>query len=429
MKYSDFKWRAEHFNGTDWDQSREKHAIYKFIDDPTTTTTAMQEVTAPPPRSSPGFGSLKHLIGNGLDALSAHSSKQICVRSGKGWAEDVDKHFGNNDYLMFSNIYYAHPGVRADLTNWGGWMIWETGVHGFRLDAAQHFSWTFARDWIAAVQAVSRQKRGRNAFVVGEILSGEVKKQISWLDTVSPPGSTVPVFAFDVPLLESFSRVSEDIRIGSKNADLRTFLKGPAGFNDKQALVYLRPTQAVTSVANHDTQPGQMSFLPMQRSHKAMFYAFILLRDEGFPCVFWGDLVGTHGPKAEPRVRELRSLMLARKMFAYGNQRDYFDQALCIGWTRSGIHDRPGCAVLLSIGAPGHVARKRMTIGRPGQKWIDILSTRQDAQQVAIDASGQAAFACTALGVAVYVDAAHAAALNDDLRECEARAAAFLDHL
>ena len=52
--------------------------------------------------------------------------------------EDVDKMFGNYDYLLFSNVYYAHPEVRQDVLQWGKWMIEETGINGFRLDAAQH---------------------------------------------------------------------------------------------------------------------------------------------------------------------------------------------------------------------------------------------------------------------------------------------------
>ena len=34
MKYSKMKWRAEHFNGIDWDQSAQRNAIFKLVDDP-----------------------------------------------------------------------------------------------------------------------------------------------------------------------------------------------------------------------------------------------------------------------------------------------------------------------------------------------------------------------------------------------------------
>lgn len=65
-----------------------------------------------------------------------------------------------------------------------------------------------------------------------------------------------------------------------------------------------------------------------------MGYALILLRSGcGYPCVFYGDLYGIHGSKPAPPScgGRLAHLVLARKLFAYGHQMDYFDQAHCIG--------------------------------------------------------------------------------------------------
>ena len=52
--------------------------------------------------------------------------------------------------------------------------------------------------------------------------------------------------------------------------------------------------------------------------------------------------------------------MTARKNFAYGTQRDYFDHPDVIGWTRSySVHANSGLATLISDG-PG------------GAKWMDV---------------------------------------------------------
>ena len=38
-------------------------------------------------------------------------------------------------------------------------------------------------------------------------------------------------------------------------------------------------------------------------------------------------------------VKNIEELLVARKSYAYGMQRDYFDHPNCIGWTRQGDDD------------------------------------------------------------------------------------------
>lgn len=416
MKYSPLKWTAEHFNGTDWDQRTQRNAIFKIIDDPATYPKPNKEELPIPSKPTLGFNRLAKFAKEAMSNAVQDSSERSMVdrRPGKGWAEDVDKLHGNHDYLMFSNIYYVHPEVRQDALRWGQWMLQVTGVRGFRLDAAAHIPRSFLREWIANLQRGTLPHSVGDVFVVGEVWSAKVQSLLEWLDAVTPPGSSVLARAFDTPLLYSFSRVSEDVRKTSKNADLRSLLAGP-GQSGKQALVTVRPGQAVTFVTNHDTQPGQSSYTPMGSSIKSLFYAFILLRQEGHPSVFWGDLYGTLGDKAqEPACQVLcghytrsilPSLMLARKLFAYGDQRDYLDSMSCIGWSRAGTHDRPGCVVVMSIGSAEKWTIKKMAAGRPGERWIDILSEEEGRPEIIIDDEGCGVFACRGMGVCVYVNA------------------------
>jgi alpha-amylase len=419
MKYSSLKWTAEHFSGTDWDQRTQRNAIYKIIDDPATYPRPNKEQLPMPSKPTLGFNRLAKFAKEAVSHVLHDSSESKVVdrRPGKGWAEDVDKLHGNYDYLIFSNVYYTHPEVRKDVLRWGQWMVQNTGVRGFRLDAAQHIPRNFVREWIATVQNRNLQRHGRDVFVVGEVWSAHPKGLLEWLDAVTPLGAPVLAYAFDTPLLYSFSRVSEDVRKGSKNADLRTLLAGP-GQSGKQALAILRPAQAVTFVTNHDSQPGQSSYTPMGSTIKSLFYAFILLRQEGHPSVFWGDLYGTLGGKAKGPACQvpcessssgtrsvLPSLMLARKLFAYGMQRDYIDSMSCIGWTRAGTHDRPGCVVVMSIGSAETWTIKKMAAGRPGEKWIDVLSEEEGRPEIILDDEGCGVFACRGMGVCVYVNA------------------------
>ena len=95
--------------------------------------------------------------------------------------------------------------------------------------------------------------------------------------------------------------------------------------------------------------------------------------------------------------------MLSRKLFAYGAQTDYMDSQSCIGWTRSGTHDRPGCVVIMSISKPDKWTIKKMAAGRPGERWIDILSEPEGRPEIVIDEEGCGVFACRGCTVSVYV--------------------------
>lgn len=46
-------------------------------------------------------------------------------------------------------------------------------------------------------------------------------------------------------------------------------------------------------------------------------------------CVFYGDLYGTKGENPQEPVSQLEDLVRARKLFAYGEQRDYWDHGEC----------------------------------------------------------------------------------------------------
>ena len=213
--------------------------------------------------------------------------------------------------------------------------------------------------------------------------------------------------AFDAPLLHNFSRMSTDIENASDNVDFR----GVAG----KSLIESRPQSAVTVVTNHDTQPGQTSFTPMDSRLKTLFYAYILLRKEGLPCVFWGDVFGTDGPHGQPAACQsldgtrpvLPDLVLARHLFAYGEQTDHDDDdgKNCIAWTRAGTHDLPGCVVLLSISPMGQQrVRTRRLAGRPGEVWFDVLAEVDDeSAEVTIEDDGYGGFSCEGMWAAVYV--------------------------
>jgi alpha-amylase len=55
-----------------------------------------------------------------------------------------------------------------------------------------------------------------------------------------------------------------------------------------------QPALAVTLVDNHDTQPCQALESAVQDWFKPMAYAFILLREQGYPNIFHADYYGAN---------------------------------------------------------------------------------------------------------------------------------------
>ena len=126
----------------------------------------------------------------------------------------------------------------------------------------------------------------------------------------------------------------------------------------------------------------------------------ILLRSEGYPCVFYGDYYGIPHDNVEP-TEKLDILLKLRKNRAYGNQTNYLDHPQFIGWTREGDEEHPdsGLAVVISSAGDGE---KRMYIGRKfaGKEFIDSLSNCEDV--VTIDEEGFGVFKVKGKSVSVW---------------------------
>ena len=162
------------------------------------------------------------------------------------------------------------------------------------------------------------------------------------------------------------------------------------------------PNKAVTFVDNHDTQPGQSLQSFINNWFKLPAYSIILLRSEGYPCIFYGDFYGIPHDEIKPTYN-LDTLITLRKEKAYGNQTDYFDNRNYIGWTREGDdeHLKSGLAVVISNAGDGE---KRMYIGEKfaGCQFIDSLSNCEDT--ITIDEQGFGVFKVKGKSVSVWVE-------------------------
>jgi alpha-amylase len=298
-------------------------------------------------------------------------SSAVYKLMGRRWSEKVDGEYGNYDYLMGADVNFANPEVREELLRWGKWYFETAKLDGVRLDAVKHISYAFFVWWLKSM----RRDLRREFFAVGEYWHSDVNVLKGYLEN-----SHRTMSLFDVSLHFKFLRAGME----GRDFDLRTI------FDD--TLVSAEPELAVTFVDNHDTQPGQalQSWIPGW--FKPLAYALILLREQGTPCVFFGDLFGIPHDGIAP-VRELENLLRVRRDYARGAQTDYFDHGNVIGWTREG-----GMATVISNGDDGW---KTMKLGNPGQVFIDALGNRDE--EITVGENGWADFTVNGGSVSVWV--------------------------
>jgi alpha-amylase len=316
-------------------------------------------------------------------------ARAVYLLKGKEFDRNVDLEKGNFDYLMGCDLDMAHPEVTGELKYWGEWYLDTTHVDGFRFDAVKHVSANFFQEWLAHVSHHAQ----RDVFAVGEYWSYDVEALHSFLDTTD--GN---VMLFDAPLHYNFHQASK----AGNGYDMRQIFDN--------TLVQDQPALAVTLVDNHDSQPLQSLESVVEAWFKPLAYGLILLRQEGYPCLFYADYYGAHykdrgkdGQEYEIWLdshREILDQMLyARQHFSYGDQYDYFDHANTVGWTRLGTQEHPGgMAVVLSNGDAGS---KFMEVGQANRTYVDL--TGAIAESITTNDEGWAEFRCSPGSISIWL--------------------------
>ena len=343
-KYSDFIWDQHCFTGVDFDHKTQESGIYNLLNE-----------------------------------------------HGNDWEDVIDDEKGNYDFLMFCDIEHRNPAVKNEIMHYANWLHEVVYYDGVRLDAVKHISHDYFKEMLYQL----RETTGKDIFAVGEYWApGDLNLLLKYIEATERSMSL-----FDSALQQTLHIAST---MGSQ-FDLREI------FTD--SLASHSPELAVTVVDNHDTQPLQALQAPVEQWFKPLAYALILLRKDGYPCVFYPDLFGaSYWDQGEDgndyeiflnRVDELEPMLYARKDFAFGTQRDYFESMNTIGWTREGDEDHSGCAVVMSNGDGGTIS---MEIGTrySGRSFRDMLGKIQD--EVWVNESGWAEFHCEPGSVSVWTE-------------------------
>ena len=284
-------------------------------------------------------------------------------------AWDFDSYAGGEAYdpLLGDEIRYSDVNQVNETIAWGKWLTTKLNLDGYRVDAAPHMLTSFLNSWFDQVKG--------SKFAVSEAWFD----QVSYLtDYVQRTGGRTSLF--DFPLHNLFKNMSD----GNGSWDMQG-LKF-AGFTEADG------AHSVSFVDNHDTDQSNSSPIV---NLKMLAYAYILLRDKGYPCVFYKDYYNYN------LGGQIKTLMAIRQANAYGASYEYgsADDADYYAYSRAGDSTHKGLLLLLNDSG----ASKSKTITSPWKSAKLVDKTGNYPGTITTDANGSASFPVQARSWSVWV--------------------------
>ncbi|NLJ94013.1 MAG: alpha-amylase [Clostridiaceae bacterium] len=325
----------------------------------------------------------QHFTAVDFDESTGESGIFKILGDAKDFSEHVtDEEKGNFDYLMHADLDFNNPEVIAEIKKWAVWFVEELNLDGLRIDALKHIDLKFMNH----LTEYLHNETSRDLFYVAEYWTGNIKSLNEVLQD-SFPGITL----FDVPLHYNFYDAAQ----AGKEYDLSKI------FED--TIVQDDAIRTMTFVDNHDSQIGQSLESWVDDWFKPLAYAMILLRQKGYPCVFYADYYGGQGEQSTKSHQELLDILLmARRKYAWGEEILHLDHSNCIAIQRLGSkeHQDSGLVCILSNGDNNY---KEITFNEEsaGQVYFDL--TGHIKGNIMLDETGTATFPCPAGSFSVWV--------------------------
>jgi alpha-amylase len=341
-KYSAFRWFARHFNGID-------------------TPIAIRQ---------------NNLVFN--DPPGKYIYRFLYNEAGyeppvKMWDRNVSTEKGNYDYEMGCDLDFDRYDVREEIKYWGTWITKELALDGFRIDTIKHVNADFVREWLGHVRYFTGKP---DFFALGEYytedrwISAEFRSLLNRINNTGDYPQNISFF--DFPLRNKFRDAS--------------YNKGYYNLAElsHDTLQHDYPQQAVTFVENHDRQYGRNPDSHVREWIKPLAYAYILLRQNGYPCVFFADYYGS-SPNGDhigqPEGRNyLDELLHLRKEYALGEERYYetYDgsTATAVGWVRMGFVEGAKGAMAVVINSSDSVKPVNMNSGRFNRRFYHYATLK-----------------------------------------------------
>ncbi len=290
----------------------------------------------------------------------------------------ADKRFDREaqaDPLMGCDLDFDSVDLVMKLRQFGLDFKWQIPVDGYRFDAVKHVRPKGTLNFLTDMRRSAR----RNLFAVGEFFSENLGELTEYLDQTHHQ-----IALFDFPLQRKLVHASRE----HARFDMRSLRHG--------TLTAERPVSSVSFVHSHDDQPPAHG-----EAHRGEYvgdwfisqaYAFVLLRDEGYPMVSDVDLIAHDAM--------LKRLVLARAHCSYGGRHDRFDHPNTVGWSFPG---GPGydnsMAVVMTNGTSG---TKWLPTGRPRTSYRDLLDGH--SHTITSNGDGWAEFSCPDRRASVWVE-------------------------
>lgn len=326
--------------------------------------------------------SFQHFNGVDFDNQSGRNGIFKILWGDRDWNKGVSGENGNYDYLMYADIDHNHPDVRKELFSWIEWFIKETNIDGIRYDALKHIDSAFITDFTHHILTNIKN----DFYFVGEYWENNQENLIKFIDKTY--GN---VDLFDVTLHYKLFEASKS----GDNFDLRYLFEN--------SVESQRSQNSVTFVDNHDSQLGQSLQSWVEDWFRQIAYAFILLKKDGYPCVFWGDLYRIGDGSHYSGMREnLEPLLKLRKDYAYGEERDFLQDKNAIGFVRYGDENHPGKMAVAISNRDSRVVRMFVGDDQKGKSYKDYLGNVEET--VVIEEDGWANFIAPAGSVSVWVE-------------------------
>lgn len=338
-QYSSFKWYSRHFDSVDWAAKIRQNDI---------------EFNDPPNKYI-----YRYLFNE------EPYNPQL-----KRFAAWVSLEKGNYDYLTGCDLDYGRYDVREEMKYWGAWLAQELDLDGVRLDAVKHINADFLREWLGHV----RWSTGKNLFAVSEYIAGDTVPLHAYITRVTAEGEyPQQTCAFDFPLRFKFGNASRQ----GEAYDLRDLNSG--------TLMAEQPALAATFVENHDYEYGRAYESHVEEWFKPLAYAYILLRQNGYPCVFFPDYYGSvnwneperrwhRAQKSEGGYLDL--LLKLRKQFALGEER-YYENKNVVGWVRMGfVPGAKGAMAVVINNAYNRIEAISMNTGRSNKRFYHLATIK-----------------------------------------------------
>ncbi len=171
-------------------------------------------------------------------------------------------------------------------------------------------------------------------------------------------------------------------------------------------LLEREPDSACVFVDNHDTQPGQALESWVQPWFKPLAYAYVMLRDAQYPCVFFGDLYGVPHDRIRPMPVLNAMVWIRAHLLGDRVEEQPGDSAHSLCWCVAGEH--PVCVVLNT--SDTSIEREVTSEALASRTLVDICHAGAPAE---MGKEGHGTLTCPAGTCSIYIDAADEQEMRD----------------